>query len=80
MSRFMATIKKNWCWFFLSGSFENMDIFQVFIYLSVIDRYNPTPIKTKLKYVKNAKKNTQKKINTVPNLITFSFIQKKGGG
>ena len=38
---------------FLNGSFEDMGIFHVFIYLSVMGRYNPPPIKTKLKYVKN---------------------------
>ena len=53
----------------------------VFIYLSVMGRYNPPPIKTKLKYVKNAhifKFPTQKKleINAVHNLITFSIVLK----
>ena len=63
--------------FFLSGSSEDMGIFHVFIYLSVMCRYNPPPIKTKLKYVKNAyifKATTQKKISTVHNLITFSIV------
>ena len=48
---------------FLNGSFEDMGNFHVFIFLSVMGRYNP-PIKTKLKYVKNAhifKATTQKK-------------------
>ena len=70
---------------FLSGSFEDMGIFHVFIYLSVMDRCNPPPIKTKLKYVKNAriyKTTNLKKIYTVHNLITFSivFTNKIGGG
>ena len=49
---------------FLSGSFEDMAIFHRFFYLSVMSRYNPHPIKTKLKYVKNDhifKTTTQKK-------------------
>ena len=60
--------------------------FTYFIYLSVMGRYNPPPpIKTKLKYVKNAnifKTTTQKKTNTVHNLITFSivFTNKNGPG
>ena len=51
--------------FFLSGGFEDMGIFMYFIYLSVMGRYNPLPIKTKWKYVKNAhifKATTQKKV------------------
>ena len=42
--------------FFLSGSFKDLGIVHVFIYLSVMGRYNPPPIKTKLKYVQNVKK------------------------
>ena len=63
--------------FFLSDSFEDMGIFYIFINLSVMDRYNPKPIKTKLKYVKYSyifKTTTQKKINTVHKLITFSIV------
>ena len=37
----------------MSGSFEDMGIFHVFVYLSVMGRNTPPPIKTKLKYVKN---------------------------
>ena len=56
----------------MSGSFEDMGTYlsKLSIYISVMGRYKPpTPIKTKLKYVKNAhifKATTQKKnINTV---------------
>ena len=34
--------------FVLSCSFEDMGISHVFIYLSVMGRYNPPPIKTKV--------------------------------
>ena len=53
---FLKTIEKviRLCgYFFLSGSSEDMGIFHVSIYLSVIGRYDPPPLKTKLKYVKN---------------------------
>ena len=47
-------------------------------------RYNPpSPIKTKLKYVKNAhifKTTTFKKINTVHDLIIFSIVFKHKNG
>ena len=36
---------------FVSDRYEDMGIFHVFIYLSVMDRYTP-PHQTKLKYVK----------------------------
>ena len=60
--------------FFLSSSFEDMGIFHLF-YLSICYgsiEPHPPPIKTKLKYVKNAhifKATTQKK-----DLITFSIV------
>ena len=60
MGEFVKTIEKvlrlyTVLIFFLRGIFEDMGIYHVFIYLSVMDRYiPPSPIKTKLKYVKNA--------------------------
>ena len=33
---------------FLSGCFEDMGIFHIFIYLSVMDRYKPPPVITKV--------------------------------
>ena len=71
--------------FFLSGSFEDMGMFHVFTYLSVMGRYTPPPSKLNwntLKMPIPTKLPLKKKINTVQNLITFSivFTNKDGGG
>ena len=65
---------------FLIGSFEDMGILHVFIYLSVMGRYNPLSIKTKLKYVKNAhifKATTQKKSTQCILLFLFLLFTQK---
>ena len=59
---------------FLSGSFEDMAIFHRFFYLSVMSRYNPHPIKTKLKCVKILQNYYSKKFYAVLDLITFSIV------
>ena len=67
--------------FFLSGCFEDMGIFHVFIYLPVMGRYNPLPsphqnyveIREKCPYLQSYD-STTKKINTVQSLITFSIV------
>ena len=51
---------------------EDMGIFHVFHYLSVMDRYSPPPIKTKLKNVK--KTTTQKKGSTRCIILLLSLL------
>ena len=64
------------CVDFFSSNFKDMGIFTyLFIYLLWID-LTPAPLRTKLKYVKNAHifRTTTKKINTVYNLMTLSIV------